>query len=238
MTLKSTFSVALGLVLCAASITTVQAQSEAHDAHDTKLNSFVLFDQLEARVGSGTNDVSWDRKGWIGGDRNRFWFRVEGAAGKDGVDHAEAHALFGRAFSRWWEVVGGVRQDVEPGPRRTWAAVGVQGLAPYWFDVEATAYVSTHGDTSLRLEAEYELLLSRRAVLQPLVEVNLYANGSGDSVVRNVSNTEAGLRLRYEIRRELAPYVGAMWRWSAQDVQGARTEGDGARLVIGLRWWY
>jgi copper resistance protein B len=212
---------------------------QGHTVHDTAVHSFVLFDQLEWQRGHGM-DVNV--KGWVGGDLNRFWFRTEGEGGGDGVEHAEVHALYGRAIARWWDVVAGIRQDVRPGPAQTWAAIGIQGLAPYWFEVEATAYVSTAGRTHLRLETEYEFLLTNRLILQPVVEVDLY--GTSDPERRlgaGLSSAEAGLRLRYEIRREFAPYIGVVWnRTFFGTADYARAAGDrtsGARLALGLRLW-
>ena len=126
-----------------------------------------MFDQLEWQAGDTGNGVSWENKGWIGGDLNRFWFRTEGDGEGGRLGTAYAHALYGRAIARWWDVVAGVRQDLRPGPAQTWAAVGIQGIAPDWFEVEATAYVGASGRTHVRFETEYELLLTNRLVLQP-----------------------------------------------------------------------
>ena len=214
-----------------------------HTVHDDAVFTYVLFDQLEWQAGDGVRGLSWDNKGWIGGDVNRFWFRTEGEAEDGDFGDAEAHALYGRAIARWWDLVVGVRQDVRPGPAQTWAAVGIQGLAPYWFEVEATAYVGEAGRTHLRLESEYELLFTNRLILQPLVEVDIY--GKSDPERRlgaGLSSIDAGLRLRYEVRREFAPYVGVTWSrkfFGTADL--ARAEGDdisGARLALGARVWF
>ncbi len=144
---------------------------EGHAVHDHAVNHFVLFDQFEWQTGGAGSGASWDTKGWVGQDVNRLWFRTEGESESGRLEGAEAHLFYGRAISRWWDVVAGVRQDIEPGPSQTWAAVGIQGLAPQWFEVEATAYVGESGRTQFRFETEYELLLTNRLVLQPLVEV-------------------------------------------------------------------
>jgi copper resistance protein B len=216
---------------------------EGHAVHDRALHSFVLFDQLEWQSNAGGTALNVDTRGWVGRDRDRIWFRAEGA-GEDGrVGEAEAHVLYGRQFSRWWDVVAGVRQDFEPGPSRTWAAVGVQGLAPYWFEVELTGYVGASGRTHLRGEVEYELLLTNRLVLQPLVEVELYGESDPErGIGAGLSTTDIGLRLRYEFKREFAPYIGVTWKnkWG-QTGDFARAAGDdtgGARFVTGLRLWF
>jgi copper resistance protein B len=213
-----------------------------HTVHDNAINYFVLFDQLEWQAGGGDDGLSWDNKGWVGQDRNRLWFRTEGERANGRVDDAEAHVLYGRAIARWWDLVAGARQDLRPGPAQTWAAVGVQGLAPYWFEVEATAYVGASGRTHLRVETEYELLLTNRLILQPLIEVQIYGKDDLErGIGAGLSSTDAGLRLRYEIRREFAPYVGVTWNrqyfGTADLARGEGKKSSGARLAIGLRLW-
>ena len=151
--------------------------------------------------------------------------------------------MYGRAIARWWDVVAGVRQDVRPGSPQTWAAVGLQGLAPYWFDVEATGYVGASGRTQLRLEVDYELLVTNRLVLQPLVELDVFGKADPDRRVgAGLSTAEAGVRLRYEIRRELAPYLGFTWQQKFGETGDfARADGHDVRslrLATGLRWWF
>lgn len=219
-----------------------QLDQAQHTTHDASVHWFVLADQLEWQAGDPAG-VSWDSSGWIGGDLNRFWFRTEGEAEHDELEAAQAHALYGRAFARWWDLVVGIRQDFEPGPSRTWAAVGVQGLAPYWFEIEATAYLGEAGRTHFRVETEYELLLTNRLILQPLVELELYGKSDPErGIGAGLSSVEAGLRLRYEIRRELAPYVGVTWDrrlfGTADRAREAGEEPGRARLVAGARVWF
>ena len=214
-----------------------------HAVHDDAVHYYVLFDQLEWQAGGGVAGVSWDSKGWIGRDLNRFWFRTEGDVEDDRLAAAQAHALYGRAIHRWWDLVVGVRQDVRPGPARTWAAVGIQGLAPYWFEVEATAYVGAAGRTHFRFETEYELLLTNRLVLQPLAEVEIHGKSDPErGVGAGLSSMDAGLRLRYELRRELAPYIGVTWHrkflGTADLAEAAGEETGGARLALGVRVWF
>ena len=140
-------------------------------------------------------------------------------------------------------MVAGVRQDFRPGTAQTWAAFGVQGLAPLWFDVEATAYVGASGRTHARFEVEYELLLTNRLVLQPLVEVEVFGKSDPErGIGPGLSTTDAGFRVRYEWRRESAPYVGVTWsrKWSktASFAEAAGEDSGGARFVTGLRLWF
>jgi copper resistance protein B len=210
---------------------------EGHAAHDLAWHSFVLVDGLEWRTGSDANGLSVDARGWFGGDRNRLWFRAEGESERGDLDEARGEVFYGRQISRWWDAVFGVRQDARPGSPQTWAAAGIQGLAPYWFEVEATGYVGAGGRTQVRFEVEYELLLTNRLVLKPLVELELTGKSDPErGVEAGLSRTEAGFRLRYEIRREVAPYAGIVWEtWKGDDgADGA----DGARFVTGLRLWF
>jgi copper resistance protein B len=213
-----------------------------HAVHDSDVNWFVLFDQLEWHPTEGPDGLDWDTKGWIGKDRDRFWFRTEGANDVGRIREANAHLLYGRAIARWWDLVAGLRQDVEPGSPQTWAAVGVQGLAPYGFEVEATAYVGGSGRTQLRVQTEYDVLLSNRWILQPLVDAVVFGKEDPDrDVGAGLSSIDAGLRLRYLVRREFAPYVGVTWNWKFSGTKDlARADGDPAslvRLALGVRLW-
>jgi copper resistance protein B len=213
-----------------------------HAVHDTSINWFVLFDQLEWQRAGDASGTSWDSRGWIGGDRHRVWFRTDGESDGARLDAGDAQLFYGRAVARWWDVVVGVRQDVRPGPSQTWAAVGIQGLAPYRFEVEATAYVGAGGRTQFRVETEYELLVTNRLILQPLLEVAASGRRDRDRGLGAGLNTvDAGVRLRYEIRRELAPYVGVTWQrrffGTADAARAAGEPSGGARLAVGLRFW-
>ena len=218
-------------------------QDEAgHTVHDDAIHYFVLVEQLEWQGAGGASDINWENSGWIGSDRHRFWFRTDGEGEDGGLDSARIHALYGRAIAPWWDVVVGVRQDLRPGSPQTWAAVGLQGLAPYWFEIEATAYIGASGRTHLRLETEYELLLTNRAILQPVLEADI--RGKSDPERRTgagLSAAELGMRLRYEIRRELAPYIGVTWHrkffGTADRAREAGERTGGARLALGLRLW-
>jgi copper resistance protein B len=216
---------------------------EGHAAHDAALNYFVLFDQLEWQNLDGGDSGSWDMKGWLGGDRNRLWFRTEGDVRDGGVSGTQTHVLFGRSIARWWDIVAGVRQDVRPGPAQTWAAVGIQGIAPYWFEVQATAYVGAEGRTHVRFEGEHDLLLTNKLVLQPLLETEIYGKDDPEhGFGAGLTTLDLGVRVRYEVRREFAPYVGIVWSrkfFGTADLAEAAGEAPaGARLALGIRTWF
>jgi copper resistance protein B len=212
-----------------------------HTVHDSAVHYFVLFDQFEGQAGDGSGGFSWDLKGWVGKDRNRLWFRSEGErAGR--LEQAQTNQLYGRAVARWWDVIAGVRLDTLPNTPRTAVALGVQGVAPYWFEIEASAYVETSGRTHVRFESEYDLLLTNRLVLQPLVEFEIYGRADPERRIdAGVSSGEIGLRLRYEVRREVAPYVGVVWNrkffGTADLAEAAGERTSGARLAVGVRFW-
>jgi copper resistance protein B len=214
-----------------------------HTVHDRAINHYVLFDQLEWQFSDARKGGIWDVKSWVGGDLNRIWIHSEGASEGSRLAEAEVHVTYGRSFSRWWDVVAGVRQDFRPGPGQTWATVGLQGLAPQWFEVQATLYVGESAATLARFEAEYELLITNRLVLQPLVELNLYGKSIPErGIGAGLSAAEAGLRLRYEVRREVAPYVGIVWHrqlgGTADFSRQAGLDIGGWRVAAGLRTWF
>ncbi|MDM8192595.1 copper resistance protein B [Pseudomonas koreensis] len=214
-----------------------------HQVHDSVINSYFLADKLEWQNADDGSALAWDLSGWIGGDTDRLWLRSEGERNNGKTEDAEIQALWGHAISPWWDVVGGVRQDLKSGAPQTWAAFGVQGMALYNFEAEATAFLGEGGQSAVRLEGDYDILLTNRLILQPTAELNIYGkNDPQRGIGSGLSNTEAGLRLRYEIRREFAPYIGVTWnRTYGNTADYAREEDEDrseARLVLGVRLWF
>lgn len=214
-----------------------------HEMSDNAIHSYMLLNRLEgwdAKPGTGT---AWEGEGWIGTDTQRIWLRSEGERKGARTESANLEVLYGRSVSPWWDVVGGVRQDFKPGSPQTFAAFGVQGLAPQKFEVAATAYLGQRGQSAARFEVEYELLLTNRLILQPLVQVDLYgkedrARGIGSGL----STAEAGLRLRYEFTRQFAPYIGITREQAfgnTADLRRGHLESVGdTRVVAGFRIWF
>jgi copper resistance protein B len=205
----------------------------------------VLIDTLEASFDDGEEGYSWNAQGWTGGDINRFWWKTEGEGAFDGKLHdAEVQALYSRAVAPFWDVQAGVRQDIRPdGDDTTHLTVGVQGVAPYWFEMSAAAFLSTDGDLTARAEAEYDQRLTQKWILQPAIEVALSASDIPElEMGSGLTSVTAGLRLRYEIRKEFAPYVGVEWSRSFGDTADyARARGDdveATRFVVGIKAWF
>ncbi|MBB4659927.1 copper resistance protein B [Parvularcula dongshanensis] len=203
----------------------------------------VMADRLEWQSGDEETAL-WDLQGYYGGDLSRVWLKSEGeyGFGEDAVEDAEVQLLYGRAISSYFDLQAGVRQDFEP-DGRTYAVLGVQGLVPYFFELDAAAFLSDEGDLSARIEAEYDILLTQRLILQPRAEIDLSASEVPERQVgEGVASVSLGARLRYEVKRSFAPYVGVEWS-VAPGESGARTEAAGGesedtKLVAGVRAWF
>lgn len=206
--------------------------------------SQLMLDRLEYRAQKGSDLYAWEGEGWIGGDINRLAIKTEGEGEIGGpLERAELQALYSRAIDPWFNLEAGVRQDFRPTPQRTYAVVGIDGLAPYWFEVGAQAFLSSKGDAHLRLEGSYDQRLTQRLILQPAVEVNIAAQDVPElGIGSGLSDIELGLRLRYEFAREFAPYIGVNWeRKLGQTADYARADGEQASetsLVMGIRFWF
>ncbi len=205
----------------------------------------VLLDRFEHGESDDGDSRLWDAQGWYGGDYNKLYFKTEGeGATGEALEEAELQLLYDRLVAPFWSLQAGVRHDVRPSEADvSYATIGVHGLAPQWFETDLALYLSEDGHVSLRGEFEYDLLLTQRLVLQPRLEVN----ASLDDVPRlglasGLNSTEAGLRLRYEIRRQFAPYLGVRWKRLHGDTRDfARAEGEAlakTSFVVGLRAWF
>ena len=211
--------------------------------HAPAFNHKVTFNRLEAWDGDEGTGQAWEGIAWFGTDTDRLWLRSEGERVGGHTESADLEVLYGRSVSPWWDVVAGMRHDFKPGDARNWAAFGVQGMAPYRFEVSATAYVADDGQVAANVEAEYTLRLTNRLVLQPLVEVDIAAKDDPHyGIGRGANGVEAGLRLRYEFSRRFAPYVGVVHERALGDTADyRRVAGESARdtrVVAGARIWF
>ena len=210
---------------------------------DNAINTYTLFNRLEAWDTDPGTGLGWEAQGWIGTDLDRLWWRSEGERVDGHLESADLEVLYGRSVSTWWDVVAGVRHDFRPGDGQNFVGVGVQGLAPQKFEVSAMAYVGERGQTAARLEVEYETLLTNRLILQPLLEADFYGkNDPARGIGSGLGTMEAGLRLRYEFNRRFAPYIGIVHeRAFGRTAEFRRAEGEGprdTRLVAGIRIWF
>jgi copper resistance protein B len=213
------------------------------DATDGQPLGMLKIDQLELTDGRYATGQAWEVEGWYGNDSDKLWLRSEGDADHGRIGDGQVEALWSHAVAAFWNAQLGVRQDVGEGPHRPWAAFGIQGLAPYWFELEATGYLGPSSRTAARLRAEYELLFTQRLILQPEFELNLY--GSDDPASRvgsGLSDARLGLRLRYEISRQFAPYIGIVWiQRHGATADDARLDGQPSmdrQFVAGVRIWF
>ena len=212
-------------------------------AHGPAHYALVKFDRFEAWDDEGARGQAWEGSASVGGDLHRLWLRSSGERSGGRTTRTSAELRVSRALAPWWDVVAGLRQDVRPAPSRTRALVGVQGIAPYLFEVSALAYLGEGGHLSARIEAEYDLRFSNRLVLQPQLELQLQAR---DDRVRDtgsgLTTVEAGLRLRYEFTRRFAPYVGLVHERSfgatARQHQASGEASRDTRVVAGVRFWF
>lgn len=210
-----------------------------------QLFAHVLFDQLEGRTSANNTVFRWDGEGWIGGDMNRLWFKSEGFANSGSVADGDHEALYDHPIPRlrYFDGQIGVRADLDSGPHRVWTAVGMEGLAPWFFEFAPTLYIRDDGHLGGRIVGSYDLLLTQRWILQPEAELNFY---SKDDPARRIgsglSDLDTGLRLRCEFSRKFAPYVG--WSYhgeygnSALYARQAHETTRDSQFVFGLRVWY
>jgi copper resistance protein B len=213
--------------------------------HAERVLAYVQAEQSEFRVtDEGSETYSWDVRGWIGGDYDRLWFKTQGDDLLDGpVETAEVQLRYSRLFTAFWELAVGLRYDIEPEPARGFAVFAAHGLAPFLYEVDADAFISEDGDVSTRIEVEYPILITQRLILQPAFELDFAVQEVEEiGIGPGLSQVELGLRLRYEIVRELAPYVGFVWeRKVGRTADLARRRGedfDVPAFVAGVRFWF
>ncbi|HEX7235708.1 MAG TPA: copper resistance protein B [Gammaproteobacteria bacterium] len=209
----------------------------AHPMLEDPFNRSFLFDELEMHE---SDALSWDATFWAGRSFNKLAVRTEGEKSGGDTERADVELLWSHSFARWWDFVTGAREDFEPGEAQSWAAFGVQGLAPQRFEIEATAYFGEGGRSAARFEGEYELLITQRLILQPQLELNWYGQeDAARGVGPGLSTGEAALRLRYELRREVAPYLGLVrehkYGATADTARSNGDDPDDTRLVVGVR---
>lgn len=214
-----------------------------HDAHGAGVNSLVSVTRLEGWNGGHGSGQAWEIGAWVGNDLRRAWLRSEGEREDGSTAAADVELLYGRALGPWSELLLGMRQDLRPGPSRSWAAIGIEGLTPYKFEMSAMAYLGNGGHSVFTVDVEYDVLLSNRLVLQP--QLGLEAHGRDDPRLgagSGLSSIEAALRLRYEVTRQFAPYLGVAHQRAFGGTADLLRQDDApvrdTRWIAGVRWWF
>ncbi len=203
----------------------------------------VLFDELEIADLGGEEAIAWDGQAWVGTDTRRLWIKTEGERVSGDRDEVEFQLLYSRAIAPYWDLQVGFRHDFDPKPSEDWAVLSIRGLAPYFFEVEGELFIGNGGQIELRFEADYELLITQRFVLSPNIELNMFREDDQQlGIGSGLSELGLGVRMRYEIRRELAPYIGLRWiRKYGATADFAKVAGTDKREVeffAGFRFWF
>lgn len=245
-----------GFAFCAAAASLFTGSAAAHDmagaaseaapygapVDDQRVYVHAILDQFEERIGRD-NSFRWEGEGWVGTDTDRLWLKSEGELNRNGkIDDGQHEVFYDRPITSFFDLQAGARFDIDSHRGRTWAALGVEGLAPLFFHVSATGYASNSGHFAAKLESSYDLLLTQRLILQPRIELNLYSKSDPMRLVGSgLSDLDAGLRLRYEFSRKFAPYIGLTYENKFGETANlARLAGErpsDLRLTIGIRSW-
>lgn len=206
--------------------------------------SLIMLDLAEIAIKKGRESYRFEGEAFTGGNINRFGlkFEGEGALGEP-IDDLEVQALYSRAIAPYWNLQVGLRHDITPNPSRTYAVLGIEGMTPYWFKLTGAAFLSTKGELRARVEGSYDLRLTQELILQPRIETNLsFQDIPAIGIGSGFTDFEAGLRLRYEIKQEFAPYIGVEWRKQFGDTaRFTRAKGDdpsSVNFVAGIRFWF
>ena len=220
------------------------AREELRKSHGEMKTSKVMIDELEYRARGGRDGYAWDAQAWYGGDIDKLWLKSEGegSLGRS-PEGAEVQALWSRAVSPFFDLQLGLRHDFRPDPERTYLVAGVQGLAPYWFEVDAAAFLSDKGEVSARIEGEYDFRITQRLILQPRAELELAFQDVPElGIGSGPTKLEGGLRLRFEISPRFAPYLGVEYEQALGETADLRRasgeEAGGLSLLAGLRTWF
>ena len=219
------------------------SRDQLREEHGGSNSWMVLIDQAEWRVRDGDDGYAWNGEAWYGGDKNRLVVKSEGEGAGGDLEEAEVQLLYSRAISPYFDLQAGLRQDLQDGPRRTYATVGFEGLAPYWFETEGAVLLSNKGEAFARLEGSYDLRLTQKLILQPRAEMNLSAQDIPElELGSGVTDLELGLRLRYQVTRQFAPYVGVTFDQkfggTADYARSLGEDDQETSFVIGVRTWF
>lgn len=212
-------------------------QTAYADMEDDPLVTMFLMDRFEV-LDNDENIRVWEGSFWIGYDENKLYVYSEGEATSDGLEASQNELVYSRAIAPFWDVQAGLAYDKNEDASKTWAEVAVSGLAPYYFETRAALLINGDGNVGLRLDAEYEALLTQKLILTPSLEADFYTKDDPEMTIGSgLSSVEAGLRLRYEIIREFAPYIGVTWEKTFGNTQDYNPV-DETNFMVGVRFWF
>ncbi len=210
---------------------------------DDPLITKFMIDQFETRTTDGDDPLVLEGQVWLGKDLNKFWFKVDAERVKSDTEELELQALYSRAIAPYWDFQLGVRSDINPKPTRDWIVVGFQGLAPYFYEIDSALFIGDSGRIGLRLQAEYEILFTQKWILTPEIELNFHSKEDTELAIGSgLSDSQIGIRLRYEFKREFAPYFGVNWNnkfgKTATFAEDSGIKAKDSQVVIGIRAWF
>lgn len=244
------FAIALGTLLVWVATCAIASPVRAqHQMGDPPFNRLILIDELEYGWNGQNNPISWDLTSWMGGDWKRLWIKSEGELSTTESEvEAEAQVLYSLLIDAFWEVQMGVRADIvasdeQSANGRGHLALGLEGLAPYWFELEPAIFISHEGDISFRLHASYDLYITQRLLAHASFETNIALSSAADfGVGAGWNDIELGLRIGYQFAREFTPYIGVSWEQTFFETADLRrTEGvttGNVQALAGLRFWF
>jgi copper resistance protein B len=252
--MKRGHALAASLIFLALTVFPLAAKAQEHGGGPSEAAPFgspvedqyvwvhAMLEQFEGRFGS-ENALVWDAEAWTGTDTHRLWLKSEGELRDGEVENGQHEILYDRPISTYFDLQAGLRYDLDSRASRGWAAFGVEGIAPYFFHVSATAYASDRGHFAARLAGTYDLLITQRLILQPDIELNLYSKADPKRLVGSgLSEIDLGLRLRHEIVRKFAPYIGITYEkkfgGTGTYAAAAGEKTDALRVAVGVRSWF
>ena len=253
--MRTQIAVAVALIVLSSTATHAQSPSPASQStaavgmqdsmNGNQIFGHVLYNQLEGRTNGPDSEFRWDGEGWIGTDMNKLWFKSEGFVEHGKMTDGDQEVLYDRPipYLRYFDVQAGVRYDLDSDPGRTWGAIGIEGLAPYFFEFAPTFYFSNRGFLAGRVEGSYDILITNHLIAQPQFELNFYSKSNPSrGIGSGLSELDTGLRLRYEMTRKFAPYIGLAYNGKFEETAHfTRAEGgivNDVRFVFGIRVWY
>jgi len=212
-------------------------------AEDDPVLTKLMLNQFEWRDADNNKPLVFSGQAWVGQDLKKLWFKGEAERAGGVTERAELQALYSQAVAPFWDLQLGVRRDFLPSPSRNWVVLGLQGLSPYFFEIDTALFIGEQGRTALRFEAGYDLRLTQKLILSPEAEVNLYGKDDAElGIGAGLSDIELGLRLRYEFKREFAPYIGVNWSRNygktAEYARAAGEDDDRFTWMLGVRAWF